>query len=435
MTDKPIAADSVLLIESPSMEVPSNEVPSKEAPSTTRCREDIGSKRRGDLSTGFYNSALNIAVLIAGLGYFVETFDFFLYNSMRVVSLTELGLSGDLLTKTGILILNCQIFGALIGGFVWGIWGDKIGRKKALLASILIYSMGMVINGFVQDPLSYGIARFITGFGVAGEVGLGATLIAETVCSANRTYALMFFTVMGVLGVTAAGASIEFVSWRTSCFAGGVIGLMLLTARSMLLESRLFTEITRKNVSRGSLRALLGRAQNLKKYLICVPILGTNFFVTGLLLTLGPEIAKAAGIHEPVKANIALGIYFFAAVAGDCLGAWLSNRLKSRKLVVWLFIVANACLAALFLQRLGLTAYEFYALCAVFGFCNLWAITGTVLVELFPTEMRATATTSNINCSRASVILMNGLFLFLKPNMGISSGLLIVATVVFGTCQ
>src|ERR1700734_2575353 len=103
----------------------------------------------------------NLVVLIAGLGYFVDTFDFFVYNGMRIGSLTELGLSGETLTKVGILILNSQIFGALIGSFIWGILGDKVGRKKALPGSILIYSLGMIANGFVQDPLTYGIVRFI----------------------------------------------------------------------------------------------------------------------------------------------------------------------------------------------------------------------------------------------------------------------------------
>src|SRR5580698_1672635 len=133
------------------------------------------------LNKGFYTTAFNLTVLVTGLGYFIDTFDFFLYNSMRVISLTELGLSGYALTKAGIIILNCQIFGALIGSFFWGILGDKIGRKNALLGSILVYSLSMIANGFVHSTLLYAIVRFIIGFGVAGEVGLGATLVAETI--------------------------------------------------------------------------------------------------------------------------------------------------------------------------------------------------------------------------------------------------------------
>lgn len=393
-------------------------------------RQD-GERLSCDVQFGSYGSAFNLAVLIAGLGYLVDSFDFFLYNSMRVVSLKELGLSGDSLTKFGIGILNCSILGTLVGSFIWGILGDKIGRKKALLGSIVIYSIGMVANGLVGDPISYGIARFVVGFGIAGEVGLGATLIAETVHSSKRTYALMFFTVMGLLGVIVAALSIEFVSWRTSCVVGGIVGLLLLTLRSLLCESQLFLETAGTNERRGSLIELLGKRENLKKYLLCVPLLSCNFFVIGLLLTLSPEIARATGTHEVVKANIALGIYFVAAIIGDFLGAWFSDTLKSRKIVVLMFIVGNMCLAFLFLQRLSLDVSNFYALCAMLGMCNLWAITGTILVEQFPTELRATATTSNINVSRASVIVMNLVFLFLKPTTGVTNGLLIVGSVVF----
>jgi MFS family permease len=332
-----------------------------------------------DSGTGLYDSTFNLAVLIAGLGYFIDTFDFFLYNSMRVVSLTELGMTGDLLTKTGIIILNCQILGALIGSFIWGIMGDKLGRKKALLGSILIYSLGMIANAFIQDPLSYGITRFIIGFGVAGEIGLGATLIAESVPTSKRTYSLMLFTVLGVLGVTAAGLSIEFTSWRISCLVGGIVGLLLLTLRSFLFEPKLFIESRKSsnlNKKHGSLKELLSKYNNLKKYLLCFPLLGTNFFITGVLLTLSPEIAKATGVHEIVKANIALAIYFCAAVIGDWLGAYLSDKFKSRKLVVILFMLGNMSLAFLFLQKFHLDTNTFYILCAAFGVFNLWAITG-----------------------------------------------------------
>jgi MFS family permease len=395
------------------------------------CLDDAQAEQAGlGSQSGFYSEAFNLTVFVTGLGYLVDTFDFFAYNVMRVVSLTELGLSGETLTKIGMLILNCQVFGALIGSFIWGMLGDKFGRKQALLGSIFLYSMGMLANSFVHDPVSYGLVRFITGFGLAGEVGLGATLIAETVRPAKRTYALMFFTVMGVLGVVLAGVSVELFSWRATCFAGGIVGLLLLTLRSMLVESPIFIEAARTKVPRGSLIELLGKAENLKRYLLCVPVLGCNFFVTGVLLTLTPEIARATGVHEPIKVNVALGVYFFTAMVGDWFGAWLSDVFKSRRLIAGAFILGNLCVALLFLKALNLNASGFYLLSAAFGLFNLWAIAGTIVVEQFPTQLRATATTSNINCSRASVIPMNIALILLRP-VGVINGFMIISGVVF----
>lgn len=382
-------------------------------------------------SQSIYQHAFNLTVLVAGLGYLVDTFDFFLYNAMRVSSLSELGLSGDTLTKTGIIIHNCQVFGALVGSFFWGILGDKKGRKSALLGSILLYSLCMLANGFVHDITSYAIIRLLLGFGVAGEVGLGATLVAETVQSSKRTYSLMLFTIMGVIGVVIAGLSLEFMSWRVSCIIGGIIGLALLLLRSVLSESQLFIDLSKANKIRGSLRQLFGSVKNLKRYLFCIPILGCNFFVTGLILTLSPEIAKATDVNGFVKANIALVIYFVTAIFGDWLGAWLSEMLQKRNLVTGIFIALNAALAFLLLQKLNLDIYSFYLLCACFGLFNLWALSGTILVEQFPTELRATATTSNINFSRAMIIVMNLSLLALRP-FGIINAFSIISFVIFG---
>jgi MFS transporter, putative metabolite:H+ symporter len=382
------------------------------------------------LKTNFYDKALNLTVLITGLGYFIDTFDFFLYNSMRTVSLNELGLSGDALTKAGIIILNSSILGALIGSFFWGVLGDKIGRKKPLLASILIYSLFMVFNGCVHDIPTYVVIRFIIGFGLAGEIGLGATLVAETIKSSKRTYALALFTAMGVLGVLLAGTSIEFVSWRISCIFGGVLGLLLLTLRSILFESPAFIQSMNSKVKHGSLKDLLGNIHNLKKFAACVPILGCNFFITGILLTLSPEIAKALGIVGVVKANIALPIYFSMAAVGDLMGAWLSETFKSRKIVTASFILGNLLVAILLLQGWKMPNTFYYFMCGTFGLFNLWAMAATVVVEQYPTELRATAVTSNFNCSRATIILMNLAVLAFKP-LGIIKETYIIGAVVF----
>ena len=122
------------------------------------------------------------------------------------------------------------------------------------------------------------------------------------------------------------------------------------------------------NIQRGSLRELLGKVQNLKRYLLCIPLLGSNFFVTGVLLTLSPEIGRATGAHEVIKANIALGIYFFAAALGDWLGARLSNRFQSRKLVARVFILGNVFSVSI------LAEFNFECVRLLRPLCHLWLI-------------------------------------------------------------
>ena len=115
---------------------------------------------------------LQIPVLVAALGYLVDMYDLFLFSVVRVPSLKALGVDGDRLLGDGLLLLNTQTAGLLIGGIFWGILGDRRGRLSVLFGSILLYSLANIANGFVTSLNQYVLLRFIAGIGLAGELGL-----------------------------------------------------------------------------------------------------------------------------------------------------------------------------------------------------------------------------------------------------------------------
>src|SRR5690606_22774522 len=115
---------------------------------------------------------LSMPVVVASLGYLVDMYDLFLFSIVRVPSLQSLGISGDKLLGDGILLLNLQMAGLLIGGIFWGILGDKKGRLSVLFSSILLYSLANIGNGFVTTVEQYAVMRFIAGFGLAGDLGV-----------------------------------------------------------------------------------------------------------------------------------------------------------------------------------------------------------------------------------------------------------------------
>src|SRR3984893_3587071 len=125
------------------------------------------------------HSVFNIAVIVGALGYFVDIYDLLLFSIIRVPSLRSFGLNGDQIAKEGLHIINLQMIGLLVGGIVWGILGDKKGRLKVLFASIILYSLGSIGYGFVHTVGQYAAVRFITGLGLAGELGAGITLVSE----------------------------------------------------------------------------------------------------------------------------------------------------------------------------------------------------------------------------------------------------------------
>src|SRR5580765_8176517 len=98
---------------------------------------------------------LRIPVLVAALGYMVDMYDLFLFSIVRVPSLKSLHISGDKILEDGLLLLNLQMAGLLIGGIFWGILGDKKGRLSVLFGSILTYSLANIANGFVDSVPMY----------------------------------------------------------------------------------------------------------------------------------------------------------------------------------------------------------------------------------------------------------------------------------------
>ena len=95
--------------------------------------------------------AVLLTILVAALGYFVDIFDLLLFSIVRMQSLKDLGVAEADLLPLGIKLINCQMVGLLIGGFLWGILGDRLGRVSVLFGSIALYSLANIANGFVTS--------------------------------------------------------------------------------------------------------------------------------------------------------------------------------------------------------------------------------------------------------------------------------------------
>src|ERR1051326_6273683 len=105
-------------------------------------------------------SLLSVPVIVAALGYFVDIYDLLLFSIVRRNSLIDLGVPEDQLFSQGEFLLQVQMTGLLVGGFIWGIMGDKRGRLSVLFGSILLYSLSNIANGFVTNVSQYATLRF-----------------------------------------------------------------------------------------------------------------------------------------------------------------------------------------------------------------------------------------------------------------------------------
>ncbi|MFM7261420.1 MAG: MFS transporter, partial [bacterium] len=160
--------------------------------SSGAARADAAPERRIDRRT-------ILAVTVAALGYFVDLFDLVLFSILRVPSLKAIGITDpDQLTIVGKRLLDLQLLGMLLGGIAFGMLGDRFGRLKTLFGSILLYSVANILNAFVTDVWQYEALRFVAGFGLAGELGAGITLVAEILPTAKRGIGTAFVAVVGL---------------------------------------------------------------------------------------------------------------------------------------------------------------------------------------------------------------------------------------------
>lgn len=363
---------------------------------------------------------IQIPVLVAALGYLVDMYDLFLFSVVRVPSLLSLGTSQEALLDDGIILLNLQMAGLLIGGIFWGILGDKKGRLSVLFGSILIYSLANIANGFVTSFEQYAVLRFIAGVGLAGELGAGITLVAEVLPRKIRGYGTTLVATMGVLGAVLAYFMADLFDWRTSYFIGGGLGLLLLVLRMKVFESGIFVKIKDKNIERGNVLMLFNNKKRFLKYLKCILIGLPIWFVVGILITFSPEFGKALGITEPVNAGKAVMFAFSGQVLGDLASGFLSQYFQSRKKIILTFMLISSGMAAVYLLFPTRDIVVFYAICALLGFANgYWTLFVTVAAEMFGTNLRATVATSVPNFVRGSVIPLTALFIQFKASWGI----------------
>ncbi|MFA5244375.1 MAG: MFS transporter [Pedobacter sp.] len=373
---------------------------------------------------------LNAAVLVASLGYFVDIYDLLLFSIVRVPSLQSMGLTGQDIMDSGIFLLNVQMIGLLAGGIFWGILGDKRGRLSVLFGSIFMYSTANIANGFVDTVEAYAFWRFIAGFGLAGELGAGITLVAEIMPKEKRGYATTIVAAVGVSGAVVAYFVAQYFDWRTSFFIGGGLGLSLLLLRFGVAESGMFGKANIHHTSRGNFFSLFTNYTRFIKYLRCIVIGVPLWFVVGILITLSPEFGKVLNVKGDVNAGAAVACCYAGLVLGDIASGLLSQILKSRIKVIYTYLFLSIISISTYFMIHDISLFAFYSICLFLGFSvGYWVIFMTIATEQFGTNIRATVTTTVPNFVRGAVVPLSLLFQYLK---GVFNGSLIQAGIIVG---
>ncbi|HEX7847684.1 MAG TPA: MFS transporter [Chitinophagaceae bacterium] len=360
---------------------------------------------------------LSLPVIVGALGFFVDIHDLLLFNIVRKASFKDLGVAEDAMKGFGENIISWQMIGLTIGGIIWGILGDKKGRKSVLFGSILLYSLATIANGFVTDIEQYKWFRFIAALGLAGELGASITLTSELLPKEKRGIAATIIATSGVMGTITAYFVYDLSGqdWRLCYYIGGTMGLLLLLLRVSVFDSHMYNAAKTKDTRFGDFLMLIGKKERLFRYLRGIMIGLPVWYVIGILISFSDEFAnrfKIAGFDQPK----ALMLQYVALAFGDLTAGFLSNYIKSRKKTLFLFYgILTTFIILFFALRGGGNAFNMYLLCMGLGFgSGLSVLYITMSAEQFGTNLRATAAISIPNLVRGFLPLMIILFQFLR---------------------
>ncbi len=378
--------------------------------------------------------AFNTTVLVAALGYFVDIYDLQLFNIVSKASLKGIGITDPaLIDKYDYVLFNWQMTGMLIGGLIWGILGDKLGRKSVLFGSIALYSLANIANGFVTTIEQYEVVRLLAGLGLAGELGAAITLVSEIMTRENRGYGTMLIVATGAIGAVFANVVARSFDWQIAYYVGGGLGLALLALRVGTFESGMFDRVKETKVQKGNFFMLFTSWERFYKYMCCIFIGLPVWYCIGVLIKFSEKFAVTTNVDGVIKVGNAIMFAYLGLSVGDLLSGWLSQVMRSRKKVVLIYLGLTVLLTLVYLFIHKLDTGMFYFMCFMVGAATgYWALFVTIASEQFGTNIRATVTTTVPNFVRGAVVPITLSFKAMEQTDGNIHAALVVGAVCIG---
>src|SRR5882762_10483882 len=179
-------------------------------------------------------------LLAAALGWMLDAFDAMLYALVLAHIMRDFGMS----KATAGLLYTLTLVASGIGGVLFGFIADRIGRKRALMLSILTYSVCSFASGLSTGIVSLAVFRFLLGLGMGGEWNTGATLVAETWPDERRAKAIGLvqssWAIGFALAALVAGVVLRYANWRAVFFVGILPAALTLWIRNGVPESEMW---------------------------------------------------------------------------------------------------------------------------------------------------------------------------------------------------
>ena len=402
----------------------------------------VGTTSSGQSWTKALNSYHWFVLVVAALGWMFDTMDQQLFNLARIPAITELlqkeGQPADPKQVADYAGYSTMIFmiGWATGGIFFGVLGDRIGRARTMMLTILAYSAFTGLSALSVGVWDFSFYRFLTGLGVGGEFAVGVSLVAEVIPDRARPYALGLVQAMSTVGNMIA-AVIGMVlgtlqesgrvggAWRIMFVIGMIPALLAVVIRRRLKEPERWQKATHADteaggvaapeVKAGSIRELFQTPELRRNAIVgmilgfagVVGLWGIGFFSFDLIRrVLELQMIAADVPPELIKGKLTfwVAITSFFQNLGGFLGVYAFTRFTAvmgRKVAFAVsFLLAMVATAGTFWFIDGYA--DIFWMIPIMGFCQMTLFGGYAIYfpELFPTRLRSTGTSFCYNVGR-----------------------------------
>jgi MFS family permease len=368
--------------------------------------------------------------VVASLGWLFDTMDQQLFNLARAPAISELlqASPGDPGVQFWSGLATCIfMIGWATGGIIFGVLGDRIGRARTMVLTILLYSMFTGLSALSVGVYDFAFYRFLTGLGVGGEFAVGVALVAEVMPDRARLPALGWLQALSTVGnITAALVAMTLgelktgglvsSTWRSMFYIGVLPALLAVVVMSRLKEPERWVRLSageRKKL--GSYAELFGdprwRRNAIVGLLIAsagvIGLWGIGFFSFDLTRSVLIETFRQRGYDDATiegKVTFWVGIVSLLQNTGAFFGIHAFSRLtahtgrKPAFALAFVLALVSTALTFWFLKDF----VDIFWMIPLMGFCQLSLFGGYAIYfpELFPTRLRSTGTSFCYNVGR-----------------------------------
>jgi MFS family permease len=342
-------------------------------------------------------------LVAGGLGWLLDAMDVMLYSLVLSHLMRDLGMGKG----TAGLLNSLTLLASAAGGLFFGVLADRVGRTRALMVSILVYSVASGACGLSTTIVQLGVFRFILGLGMGGEWTTGAALIAETWPAQHRGKALGLMQSMWAVGEIVAAGVVALVlprfGWRAVFFVGVLPALIVFWIRRDVPEPEIWLRNREARPAGGSLRVLWRRDLRRNAFVATAMNACAMFGYWGLFTWipayLSLPVAQGGRGLDLMKTTTWLIVMGVGKWLGYVLFGFFADAVGRRGSYVT-YLVAAAALVPLYgIAETPLALLLLGPLVAFFG-TGFFSGFATVTSELFPTEIRGTAMGLTYNVGR-----------------------------------